>query len=197
MGAGCCGNAIGRFCFAFFFQPFVYGRKCSAKSLIACLARVAFGGWGFSSRGGIFDPVWLPPTSTWREPRFEARSAARSARTGIVCDGRGIPAACRESCWQVRRAEDEAALCNLTQQSSKPRGSERGRPPSRLQWRRGRSQRGRGAAVVPRPRLRPPIKAAIFLSIRGLSGGVGTQRHPARTGEKGRLLLQQSSLGGV
>jgi len=150
-------------------------------------------GWGFSSRGGIFDPVWLPPTSTWREPRFEARSAARSARTGIVCDGRGIPAACRESCWQVRRAEDEAALCNLTQQSSKPRGSERGRPPSRLQWRRGRSQPGRGAAVVPRPRLRPTIKAAIFLSIRGL-GRVGTQRHPARTGEKGRLLLQQSSL---
>ena len=58
--------------------------------------------------------------------------------------------------------------------------------------RRGRSQRGRGAAVVPRPRLQPPIKAAIFLSIRGLSGGVGTQRHPARTGEKGRLLLPQS-----
>lgn len=43
--------------------------------------------------------------------------------------------------------------------------------------------RRRGAAVVPRHRLRPPIKAAIFLSIRGL-GRVGTQRHPARTGGK-------------
>jgi hypothetical protein len=66
-----------------------------------------------------------------------------------------------------------------TVQSDQQQEAEGGRGHlSRLQWRRGHSQqhstgaaRRSSTAVVPRSHLRPPIKAAIFLSIRGIGSG--------------------------
>jgi hypothetical protein len=143
----------------------IYGReKCESNPALRF-----WGPPGVSLTGEISIPVLV--RLPHGQSNSKARSAARSARTGIVCDGDscGVPAIV----WA-----DEAALhCAIF---------------SRLQWRRGYSQHRRRAGQRSggaRSHLRPPINAAIFLSIRGLgSGRVGTQPNTLNWG-KDRLLF--------
>jgi hypothetical protein len=85
-----------------------------------------------------------------------------------------IPAACLESCGRMR------LHCTVQSFLGYSGGED-----THSQHRRRAGQRSGGA----RFHLRPPINAAIFLSIRGLgSGRVGTQPNTLNWG-KGRLLF--------
>jgi hypothetical protein len=143
----------------------IYGRKRESNPALR------FWGTGVSLTGEISIPVLVPLPHG--ESNSKARSAARSARTGIVCDGDscGVPGIV----WA-----DEAALhCAIF---------------SRLQWRRGHSL----AAQAPRraaERWRPLPSAAthkccdLSLNPRPRVGsGLGTQPNTLNWG-KGRLLF--------
>jgi hypothetical protein len=128
----------------------IYGReKCESNPALRF-----WGPPGVSLTGEISIPVLV--RLPHGQSNSKARSAARSARTGIVCDGDscGVPAivwADEAALHCVNLFPATVAARTLTAQAPR-RAAERWRP-------------------LPSAASRPPINAAIFLSIRGLGSG--------------------------